>query len=107
MEITDEAPRRHSDLDVAFDAMRQIANPAMSPSQDTNETIAEGDRSDVLRPILDAADAAGLPDQGLDETIAEGGRTNLLSRIAKNRLYTRDETAPDAPEARVPSRVCT
>lgn len=29
----------------------------------------------------------------------------LLNRIAKNRLYTVDETAPDAPDTRVPTHV--
>ncbi|KAJ9121589.1 hypothetical protein QFC22_002208 [Naganishia vaughanmartiniae] len=63
------------------------------------------DLDGALAAPSSVADAAVLPDVELEESIAEVSRTNLESRIAKNRLYTRDETAPDAPETRVLSRV--
>lgn len=73
----------------------------------TDEANPETDLDGTRDAPYSVSDAVVMPDQDLEESMAEAGRNNLENRIAKNRLYTRDETAPDVPETRVPSRVRT
>lgn len=69
---------------------------------------AEGDRRQaLLNGPLERPSAAVHPEpipEGADEDEGEYPK-GLLNRIAKNRLYTADETAPDAPATRVPTHV--
>lgn len=83
----------------------------MTPSDDM-QIDAEGEtdrRNALLDGPLEYTSARAKPDvkdEQEGDVSDEGTRANgLAGRIARNRLYTVDETAPDAPDTRVADHV--
>jgi hypothetical protein len=84
---------------------RRPDDEEMEIDEETKDSRHQALLDGPLEPSYGTAESEAKQDLEMGDK-AEGGQSEgLLNRIAKNRLYTVNETAPDVADTRVPKHV--